>query len=127
MGFLATAVALLALQTAAQPVKASIEGVVVRARTSEVIPRVRITTFRSAQPSGPVPTVVSDDQGRFIIKDLDAGWYSLSAERNGFARQAYGERRPGVGGVPLAVRTGERLKDVVFQTYSSWSNRWSRS
>jgi hypothetical protein len=115
MGFLATAVILLALQTAAPPVKASIEGVVVRAGTSEVIPRVRITIFRSDQPSGPIPDVVSDDQGRFIIKDLIAGMYSLQAERNGFGRQPYGQRRPGRGGVPLTVRTGERLKDVVFQ------------
>ena len=87
MAFLATAAVVLALQTSAPPVKASIEGVVVRAGTSEVIPRVRITIFRSDQPSGPIPDVVSDDQGRFIIKGLDAGSYSLQAERNGFGRQ----------------------------------------
>src|SRR5262245_25975587 len=115
MAFLATAAVVLALQTSAPPVKASIEGVVVRAGTSEVIPRVRITIFRDDQPSGPIPDVMSDGQGRFIIKDLDAGSYNLQAERNGFGRQPYGERRPGRGGVPLTVRTGEKLKDVVFQ------------
>src|SRR5262249_17993235 len=115
MAFLATAAVVLALQTSAPPVKASIEGVVVRAGTSEVIPRVRITIFRSDQPSGPIPDVVSDDQGRFIIKGLDAGSYSLQAERNGFGRQPFCERRPGRGGGPFAFWAGERLKDVVFQ------------
>ena len=108
-----------------QNAKATIEGVVVRAGTNEPIARARITAARMAgaggapnQQLGPpqsIPAVTTDSQGHFVIKDLDPGSYALTAQRNGFARQAYGERAPGRPGTPLNMVAGQTLKDVVFR------------
>src|SRR5438093_10674790 len=108
-----------------QNAKASIEGYVVRAGTNEPIARARVTVFRTAgpggappQPQGPPQTiapVTTDSQGHFVLRDLDPGSYSLTAQRNGFARQAYGERAPGRPGAPLSIVAGQALKDVVFR------------
>src|SRR2546428_1309579 len=108
-----------------QNAKASIEGFVVRAGTNEPIARARVTVLRSAGPGGAplapggppptIPPVTTDSQGRFAYRDLDPGSYSVTAQRNGFARQAYGERAPGRPGAPLNIVAGQTLKDVVFR------------
>src|SRR5947208_10202435 len=107
----------------AQPATATIEGFVVRAGTNEPISRARLTILRMTGPNGvalpvgprqSIPTVTTDSQGHFIMKDLAPGSYSVTAERNGFARQAYGERAPGKPGAPVNVVAGQTLKDVVF-------------
>lgn len=108
-----------------QSAKASIEGFVVRVGTNEPIARTRITIVRTGGPggapiqqSGPpqnIPAVTTDSQGHFFLRDLDPGSYLLTAQRNGFARQAYGERAPGRPGTPLNIVGGQLLKDVVFR------------
>src|SRR5437773_4019312 len=108
-----------------QNAKASIEGFVVRAGTNEPIARARVTVLRSAGPGGAplapggppptIPPVTTDSQGRFAYRDLDPGSYSLTAQRNGFARQAYGERGTGRPGAPLNIVGGQAVKDVVFR------------
>ena len=101
------------------------EGFVVRAGTNEPVSRARIMAIRTAgpgaapiQPSGSspnIPVVTTDNQGHFTIKDLEPGSYLVSAQRNGFARQTYGERRPGRPGTPLNIIDGQALKDMVFR------------
>src|SRR5262245_23815112 len=107
-----------------QNAKASIEGFVMRAGTNEPIARARVTVLRTAGPGGAAPPVgpspiiapvTTDSQGHFVFRDLDPGSYSLTAQRNGFARQAYGERGPGRPGAPLNVVAGQALKDVFFR------------
>jgi hypothetical protein len=127
---LATAALLLLLQAPApqQVRKARIEGYVVRLGTSEPLERARIT-IRKSWTDGNAPATgeesellsrmpqaaVTDGQGHFVIDDLDPGSYSLSAAKNGFARQEYGERAPGRPGTVLVLAGGETLKDVVFR------------
>jgi hypothetical protein len=115
---------LLILQTPAQQVpKATIEGVVMRVGTNEPVARARISIMKLAGPGaapiqynpGAIPPVMTDSQGRFIITDLEPGSYQLTAARNGFARQMYGERSPGRGGAPLNVVGGQSVKDIVFR------------
>ncbi len=109
---------------ARQDAKASIEGYVVRAGTNEPISRARVTLTRTQAPGGvpvqfntstAIPPVTTDNQGHFALNNLDPGSYSLVVQRNGFARQAYGERSPGRGGTPLNVTAGQIMKDVVFR------------
>src|SRR5207245_6118191 len=100
-----------------QNAKASIEGFVVRAGTNEPVARARVTVSRTAGPGGAplapggppasTPPVTTDSQGRFAFRDLDPGSYSLTAQRNGFARQAYGERGPD-GPEPRWTSWGDR-------------------
>src|SRR5262245_24099623 len=115
---------LLILQTPAQQIpKATIEGIVMRVGTNEPVARARISIMKLAGPGAApiqanpasIPPVMTDNQGRFIITDLEAGSYQLSAQRNGFARQMYGERSPGRGGAPLNIAAGQSLKDIVFR------------
>jgi hypothetical protein len=62
-----------------------------------------------------MPAVTTDGVGHFVIRDLDPGSYTVTAQRNGFARQVYGERAPGRPGTPLNIVEGQVLKDVVFK------------
>src|SRR6185369_10678062 len=102
------------LQAAPQIPASSIDGFVVRAGTNEPIARSRITVRRSGEGKE-IPSVTTDSQGHFILKNLEPGSYSLTAQRNGFARQMYGERAPGRGGTPLTILAGQELKDVIFR------------
>ena len=97
-----------------QTAKASIEGFVVRAGTSEPISGSRVTVSRAGAGVGML-AATTDSLGHFIIKDLDAGTYILAAQRNGFARQLYGERAVGRPGTPLNIASGQVVKDIVFR------------
>ena len=103
---------LLILQS--QTAKASIEGFVVRAGTSEPISGSRVTVSRVGAGGGML-AATTDSLGHFIIKDLDAGTYILAAQRNGFARQLYGERAVGRPGTPQNIAGGQVVKDIVFR------------
>ena len=109
---LASVALLLILQS--QTAKASIEGFVVRAGTSEPISGSRVTVSRVGAGVGML-AATTDSLGHFIIKDLDAGTYILAAQRNGFARQLYGERAVGRPGTPLNIASGQVVKDIVFR------------
>jgi carboxypeptidase family protein len=95
------------LQAQSAPAKGSIEGMVIRAGTNEPISRTKITVFRSDRPAvDRIPSVVTDDKGHFVIKDVDAGLYSLSPERMGYARG---------NSQAVSVRAGETVKDVILR------------
>jgi hypothetical protein len=78
-----------------QTPKASIEGFVLRAGTNEPIRGARVTLTRAITPgtvinitpANAIPPVTTDSQGRFFATGLEAGTYTLVAQRNGFARQ----------------------------------------
>src|SRR5258706_15335669 len=100
---LMAAALLVFLQNPAQQ-KASVEGYVLRVGTNEPVARARVTITRSSgadavpvqlNASSTIAPVTTDSQGHFLFPDLSPGSYSLVAQRNGFARQAYGERAPG--------------------------------
>lgn len=110
------------------PPKASIEGMVVRIGTAEPI-RARVTVSRvvvSTAPAVPtpppipgatpgIPSVMTDSQGKFVVKDLETGSYRLTVAANGYARQEYGQRVFGTQGTPIDLATGQALKDVVVR------------
>jgi len=108
--------------------KGQIEGYVVRAGTNEPLADARVTIRRTGNAGQtPLPpqeselapdspqAITTDSQGHFIIESLDPGSYQLSAAKNGFARQVYGERAPERPGKALAVSAGQLLKDVTFR------------
>jgi hypothetical protein len=124
---------LLLLQTPAAPAqqqnqlpKATIEGIVVRVGTSEPISGAQLTVVRAlgpqplptsttpAVPLGPIPPVTTDRQGKFLIRDLDPGSYRITAARNGYAKQEYGQRVAGSQGTTISVIPGQNLKDITF-------------
>jgi len=126
----ATAALLLLVQSPAlqQVRKGRIEGTVVRVGTNEPLPNVQVTirrTWSGDHTALPPPeperisltpeAVTTDSKGHFKVDNLDPGSYELSAAKNGFARQVYGERAPGRPGAALTISSGQSLADVTFR------------
>src|SRR6185436_6902625 len=66
-------------------------------------------------PQQPIPAVLTDDRGRFQIKDVDPGNYRIVAARNGFARQEYGQRAANRSGTIIQIRPGQQVQDIEFK------------
>src|SRR5688572_26315715 len=105
---------------------ASIAGVVVRAGTGEPIAGARVVVALDGQdgrwlldnlsdtaPSSFLPQATTDGQGRFLIRDLNAGAYLVVAQRSGFARDGAGA--PGRPGARLTVAAGQAVQNVAIQ------------
>jgi hypothetical protein len=106
-------VLLFALQTPARDLPARPVGTAVIAGTvvandagARPLRKVVVTLGGGGSPVA--ETAVTDDQGRFVFQNLAAGTYTLTASRPGFVRAAYGEKRPGGTGVPIAILNGQR-------------------
>jgi hypothetical protein len=61
--------------------------------------------------------ITTDAQGRFVLKDLEAGSYRLFFYANGYVRQEYGQRllsgnRLPFNGTPVNVAAGQTIRDV---------------
>jgi protocatechuate 3,4-dioxygenase beta subunit len=56
----------------------------------------------------------TDAQGRFELRDLPAGRYTVSASKGGFVSVQYGQRRPSESGTPLEIGDGQALEKVVI-------------
>src|SRR2546428_111206 len=96
--------------------KSRIEGIVLRTETGDAVRGARIMLTRAgargaapmagapvpipvpppagvrgAPPSPPatIPSVNTDDQGKFAFQDLDAGTYTMQILANGFVSQSY--------------------------------------
>src|SRR5262245_6671783 len=67
------------------------------------------------QQPATIPAVLTDDRGRFQIKDVDPGSYRIVAARNGFARQEYGQRSFNRSGTIISVRPGQQVQDIEFK------------
>lgn len=116
--------------------KAVLTGVVLRSGTGESIPRAQVTISKVAGPisvastggnpgetqfrqsmsqSAGIPSVTTDDNGRFGIKDVEPGSYRIFAARNGFMKQEYGQRSPNRPGVVVTVQPGQQLQDLTIR------------
>jgi hypothetical protein len=56
----------------------------------------------------------TDEQGRWELKDLPAGRYTLSASKGGYVQLQYGQRRPFEQGRPIELGDGQTLENVNF-------------
>jgi uncharacterized surface anchored protein len=117
------------------PPKGTVEGQVVNAKTGAPLKKAAVRLNMIMPPgsrnAAPVPgaangaiampvqptmrSVDTDDQGRFTFTGLDAGKYRLSAERQGFLRQSYGQRKYSGGGSPILVSDGQTVKGLLFK------------
>src|SRR5512147_1192825 len=72
---------------------ATIQGRVVRASDGSPLKKAVVMAMTSqGGQMGPIrpKTATTDADGKFLLKDLEPGRYTLSATRSGFARQVYG-------------------------------------
>jgi hypothetical protein len=88
---------------------ASLVGRVAAAETGRPLKRARVTV---APIDGRPRSVLTDEAGRFAVKDLPAGKYAVSAVKTGFVRTAFGQRRALRDGTPIEVRDGQTVSSV---------------
>src|SRR5206468_10857507 len=93
--------------------KASIEGMVTRAGSGEPIEGVQISLRKEGAP--PISPIRTDREGRFVFAELQEGSYRITAVRNGYAQEEYGQKAPGGNGTPIIVAAGQKLTDIVIR------------
>ncbi|MEP7116390.1 MAG: carboxypeptidase-like regulatory domain-containing protein [Acidobacteriota bacterium] len=91
---------------------AVLSGIVVAGDTGTPIRRVQV---RASTADGKGDHVVlTDDQGRFELRELAGGRYTVTASRTGFLSLQYGQRRPGERGTPVEVAPGQTFDKVAI-------------
>jgi hypothetical protein len=92
---------------------AVIRGRVFAADTGRPLRRARITV--SAPELGTDSRQISTSpDGKYEIKDLPAGRYTVTVARSGYLTLRYGQRRPLEQGKPLQVLDRQLVDDVDF-------------
>lgn len=92
---------------------ARIEGRVLHRRTGEPIPRASISLRTSDNRQGLSAT--ADGEGKFLIEEVAAGSFRISAERRGFLRGEFGARRQFQAGSLLTVADGQEVKGIEIK------------
>lgn len=93
---------------------ATIEGRVLKAGTDEPLKKVGLV-LRSVGGEQRSQSTSTDAAGRFVLKDVEPGRYTLWADRNGYVRQAYGQRGTQRFGITVALGAGQSLSDLTFR------------
>lgn len=98
----------------AEPPKgtAILRGVVVAADSGAPVRRAQVRA--SAADSGDTRTTLTDEHGRFELRELAGGHYALGASKGGFISLQYGQRRPGEPGTPVDLAAGQTLEKLTI-------------
>jgi hypothetical protein len=89
-----------------------IEGYVVREGTNPPIPLANARLELAW--TGESFVVRTDFAGRFVFSNLPAARFRLSVTKDGYVRREYRAAAPAMPGVPIDLKAGQTLKDVVF-------------
>lgn len=91
---------------------AVLKGQVMASGTGSPIRRAQVRAMSMEGRGGGVTS--TDAEGRFEIKELPAGRYSLTATKGGFVTGQFGQRRPGEPGTPIDLGEGQAAEKVNF-------------
>ncbi len=100
---------------AGQPRKigtAILSGRVIATDTGRPLRRAQVRASGSDPRDG--RSVSTDADGRWQIKELPAGRYTLMASKGGYVALSYGQRRPFEQGKPVELADGQALEKVDF-------------
>lgn len=102
------------LRQGSEPPKgtAILRGVVVAADNGAPVRRAQVRA--SAADTGDTRTTLTDEQGRFELRELAGGHYALGASKGGFISLQYGQRRPGEAGTPVDLAAGQTLEKLTI-------------
>jgi hypothetical protein len=89
---------------------AVLRGQIVTADNGSPIRRAQIRVMSPDAREGRVAT--TDAQGRFEIKELPAGRYTITASKGGFVSLQFGQRRPSESGTPIELADGQALDKI---------------
>jgi Carboxypeptidase regulatory-like domain len=95
-----------------KPGTAVIRGRVLAADTGQPLRKVFIRLGSPELREGRVAS--TDIDGRYELKELPAGRYTLTASKGSFVQLAYGQLRPFEPGRPLEVADGQTIEKVDF-------------
>lgn len=91
---------------------AIMRGQIVAADTGTPIRRAQVRISSPDAREGRL--AATDAQGRFEIKELPAGRYTMTASKGGFVSLQYGQRRPSESGTPIELGNGQTLDKLVI-------------
>ncbi len=91
---------------------AVLRGTVVAADTGAPLRKADVRVFGNAGQGSRQAT--TDDQGRFDLRELAGGRYTLTAAKNGFISLQYGQRRPAERGTPIDLAVGQTLDRITL-------------
>lgn len=89
---------------------AVLRGQIVTADNGSPIRRAQVRVMSPDAREGRVAT--TDAQGRFEIKELPAGRYTMTASKGGFVSLQFGQRRPSESGTPIELGNGQTLDKI---------------
>jgi protocatechuate 3,4-dioxygenase beta subunit len=92
---------------------ASIKGRVFAADTGRPLRRARIVAV-APELGGENRSTSTGADGRFELKDLPAGRYTITVNRSGYLQLRYGQRRPLEQGKPLQIADKQTVNDIDF-------------
>jgi hypothetical protein len=81
--------------------KCSVSGTVVRLSDAAPLKTAIVELVNRDDPQERPESAVTDSEGRFQLKGVDAGPYRLVVNRRGFVRQEYGQKTPSDPGSAL--------------------------
>ena len=87
-------------------------GQIIAADNGSPIRRAQVRVTSPDAREGRVAT--TDAQGRFEIKELPAGRYTISASKAGFVSLQYGQSRPTESGTPLELGDGQTIEKITI-------------
>ncbi|MFA5909933.1 MAG: carboxypeptidase-like regulatory domain-containing protein [Vicinamibacterales bacterium] len=89
---------------------AVMRGQIVAADNGAPIRRAQVRIVSNEAREGRL--AATDAQGRFEIKELPAGRYTMTASKGGFVSLQYGQRRPSESGTPIELADGQTLEKL---------------
>jgi len=92
---------------------AAIRGRVFAADSGRPLRRARVQISGPGLPNNG-QTTSTDAEGRYEIKNLAGGRYTVTVTRSGYLRLSYGQRRPFEQGRPFDLANGQRADNVDF-------------
>ena len=91
---------------------AVIKGTVVAAGTGSPVRRAQVRVMSIEGRGGGVTS--TDGEGRYEVKDLPAGRFTVTASKGSFVQASFGQRRPTDPGTPIDIADGQTADKVNF-------------
>ncbi|MEO7134724.1 MAG: carboxypeptidase-like regulatory domain-containing protein [Vicinamibacterales bacterium] len=91
---------------------AVLRGQVMASGTGTPVRRAQVRAMSMEGRGGGVTS--TDNEGRYEIKELTAGRYTVTTMKGGYANASYGQKRPGEPGTPIDLGDGQTAEKVNF-------------